>query len=135
MTSCTWRSRALPRRRRPGAPPAAPEPAAPAVDIGRVVQIPHGLAVPFHCSAACDVRATVADGISARRSLRAAGCGRLKLLPDYDAIMLRRADSVDVQVLAGAPGARTVARSSVTARLRVPRLPRLLGLEAVRRGN
>ena len=50
--------------------PAAPEPSAPAVEIGRVVQIPHGLEIPFRCSAACDVRATVPDGISGRRSLR-----------------------------------------------------------------
>jgi hypothetical protein len=49
--------------------------------------------------------------------------------------MLRRPDSVPVQVLAGAPGARTAARRSVTARLRVPRLPPLLGLSAVRRGK
>jgi hypothetical protein len=115
--------------------PAAPEPAAPAVKIGRVVQIPHGLAVPFRCSAACDVRATVPDGVSGRHSLSAAGSGRLKILPDFDPIMLRRPDSVPVQVLAGAPGARTAARRSVTARLRVPRLPPLLGLSAVRRGK
>ena len=115
--------------------PAAPEPSAPAVEIGRVVQIPHGLAIPFRCSAACDVRATVPDGISGRHSLRAAGSGRLKILPDYDPIMLRRPDSVPVQVLAGAPGVRTVARRSVTAKLRVPRLPRFLDLKAVRRGK
>jgi len=99
------------------------------------VQIPHGLAVPFRCSAACDVRATVPDGISGRHSLRAAGSGRVKILPDFDPIMLRRPDSVAVQVLAGAPGAPTVARRSVTAKLRVPRLPRLLGLEAVLRAK
>ena len=115
--------------------PAAPEPSAPAVEIGRVVQIPHGLAIPFRCSAACDVRATVPDGISGRHSLRAAGSGRLKILPDFDPIMLRRPDSVPIQVLAGAPGARTAARRSVIAKLRVPRLPRFLDLKAVRRGK
>jgi hypothetical protein len=81
------------------------------------------------------VRATVPDGISGRRSLRGAGSGRLKILPDFDPIMLRRPDSVPVQVLSGAPGVRTVARRSVTAKLRVPRLPRLLDLKAVRRGK
>jgi hypothetical protein len=81
------------------------------------------------------VRATVPDGISGRHSLKAAGSGRLKILPDFDPIMLRRPDSVPVQVLSGAPGARTANRRNVTARLRVPRLPRFLDLEAVRRGK
>jgi hypothetical protein len=115
--------------------PAAPEPAVPAVHLGRIVQIPHGLAIPFRCSAACDVRATVPDAISGRRSLRAAGSGRLKILPEFDPIMLRRPDSVPVRVLAGAPGAHTATPRSVTARLRVPRLPRFLGLRAVRDGK
>jgi hypothetical protein len=115
--------------------PAAPAPPAPAVHLGHVVQIRHGLALPFRCSAACDVRATVPDGISGRQSLAAAGSGRLKILPDYDPIMLQRADSVPVQVLSGAPGATTVTRTPVTAKLRVPRLPRFLGLKAVARGK
>jgi hypothetical protein len=115
--------------------PAAPPPPAPSVALGRVVQIRHGLAVPFRCSAACDVRATIPGGISGRRSLPAAGAGRLKILPDFGPITLRRPDSLPVQVLSGAPGARTVARRSLTARLRVPRLPRLRGLTAVRRGK
>jgi hypothetical protein len=114
---------------------AAPDPPAPRVEIGRIQQIPHGLAVPFRCSAACDVRATVPDGISARHSLRAAGSGRLKLLPEDDPIMLRRADSVPVQVLTGAPGARAVTRKTIAAKLRVPRMPRFLGLKAVRHGK
>jgi hypothetical protein len=115
--------------------PAAPPPPAPAVQLHRVVQIPHGLAVPFRCSAACDVRATVPDGISGRASLRAAGSGRVKVLPDFEPIMLRRADSVPVEVLTGAPGARTAARRSVTAKLRVPPVPPLRGLTAVLHGK
>ena len=115
--------------------PAAPEPPAPEVKIGRVVQIPHGLAIPFRCSAACDVRATVSDENSGRHSLRAAGSGRLKILPDLEPITLRHPGSVPVQVIAGAPGARRVTRRSVTAKLRVPRLPRFLDLKAVRRGK
>jgi hypothetical protein len=49
--------------------------------------------------------------------------------------VLRHPDFVPVQVLTGAPGARTVTRRAITARLRVPRLPRFLGLSAVRRGK
>src|SRR4051812_5237233 len=116
--------------------PAAAEPPAPRVVIGRIEQIPHGLAVPFRCSAACDVRATAPDAISARHSLRAAGSGRLKIVPDDDdPIRLRRADSVPVQVVTGAAGARAFTRKTITARLRVPRLPRFLGVAAVHRGN
>ena len=115
--------------------PAAAEPPAPRVEIGRIEQIRHGLAVPFRCSAACDVRATVPEGVSGTRSLRAAGSGRLKLLPDFDPIMLTRPDSVAVQVLTGAAGARAATSRTVTAKLRVPRLPRFEGLAAVRRGK
>src|SRR5262249_11484335 len=96
--------------------PAAAEPPPPDVRFGRVMQIPHGLAVPFTCSAACAVRATVGERNGGRRSLPAAGSGRLKILPDYDPIMLRRPDSVPVQLLSGAPGARAVARKSVLAK-------------------
>jgi hypothetical protein len=115
--------------------PAIPEPPAPQIEVGRIQQIRQGLAVPFRCSAACDVRATVPDGVSGSSSLPAAGSGRLNILPGYDPIMLRRPDSVAVDVLTGAPGARTPARKSITARLRVPRVPRLLGVKAVRRGD
>jgi hypothetical protein len=114
---------------------ASPEPPAPRIGIGRIAQIPHGLVIPFRCSAACDVRATVPDGIGGRRSLPGAGSGRLKLVPEYDPIILRRPDSVPVQVLTGAPGARTVTNRKLTAKLRDPRLPRFLGLKAVRRGK
>jgi hypothetical protein len=115
--------------------PAPAEPPAPQVEFGRAEQIPHGLAVPFRCSDACDVRATVPGGEGGRRSLRAAGSGRLKIVPEFDPIALRRPDSVPVQVLSGAPGAHTAATRTITAKLRVPKLPRLLGLKAVRRGK
>jgi hypothetical protein len=49
--------------------------------------------------------------------------------------MLRRPGSVAVEVLTGAPGARTAAARTVTAKLRVPPVPRFLGLTAVRRGH
>ncbi len=115
--------------------PAAADPPAPRVEIGRIEQIRHGLALPFRCSAACDVRATVPDGVTGTRSLRAAGSGRLKLMPDFDPIMLTRPDSVAVQVLTGAAGGRAATSRSVTAKLRIPDLPRFEGLTAVRRGK
>jgi len=114
---------------------AVADPPAPNVVIGRITQIRHGLGVPFRCSAACDVRATVPDGVVGTRSLRAAGSGTLKLLPDFDPIMLTRADSANVQVLTGAAGGRAATSRNVKAKLRVPRLPRLEGLAAVRRGK
>jgi hypothetical protein len=115
--------------------PAAADPPAPRVEIGRIEQIRHGLALPFRCSAACDIRATVPDGVTGTRSLRAAGSGRLKLLPDFDPIMLTRPDSVAVQVFTGAAGGRAATSRNVTAKLRVPRVPRFEGLAAVRRGK
>jgi hypothetical protein len=113
----------------------AREPAAPRIRLGRVEQIHRGLALPFRCSAACDVRAAVPGGPGGRRSLRAAGSGRLTIRPEDDHIVLRRRDSVPVQVVTGAPGARTAGRATLTAKLRVPRVPRVLGLKAVRRGK
>ena len=113
--------------------PAVADPPPPNVVIGRITQIPHGLMLPFRCSAACDVRATVPDGVGGSRSLRAAGSGRLKILPDFDPIMLTRADSLPVQILTGASGARAASSRTITAKLRVPKLPRFEGLKAVRR--
>jgi hypothetical protein len=113
----------------------APEPAAPRIGFGRVTQLHKGLVLPFDCSAACDVRATVPGGSSGRRSLRAAGSGRLTIKADLEPMVLTRPDSVAVQVMAGAPGARTVQAATLTAKLKVPRLPRVLGLRAVRRGR
>ena len=40
-----------------------------------------------------------------------------------------------VELVSGAPGARTATRRTVTARLRVAPVPRLLGITAVRRGK
>jgi hypothetical protein len=114
---------------------AAPEPPAPRVEAGRIRQIPHGLAVPFRCSAACDVRAAVPGEVVGQRSLQAAGSGLLKLDADENQILLRRPDSVRVELVSGAPGARTASRSAKTAKLRIPPVPRLLGITAVRRGK
>src|SRR5262249_15414821 len=52
-----------------------------------------------------------------------------------EGIVLRRPDSVPVQVLTGAEGARSAARVTRTAHLRYPKLPRMRGLKAVRRGS
>jgi hypothetical protein len=114
----------------------APDPPAPRIRLGRVEQLRKGgLALPFRCSAACDVRATVPGGANGRHSLRAAGSGRLTIKPVGEGIVLRRPDSVPVQVLTGAAGVRSPGRFTLTARLRFPRLPRVLGLKAVRRGK
>ena len=115
--------------------PAAPAPPVRQVRLGRIRQVHQGLAVPFRCSAACDVRAAVPDDVFGRRSLRGAGSGLLTLRADEYPILLRRPDSVRVEVVSGAPGARTATRRTVTARLRVPQVPRLLGITAVRRGK
>ncbi len=113
----------------------APDPPAPRIRLGRVEQLRAGLALPFRCSAACDVRASVPGGADGRHSLRAAGSGRLTIKPVGEGIVLRRPDSVPVQVLTGASGARIAGRVTLTAHLRFPRLPRMLGLKAVRRGK
>ena len=113
----------------------APGPPAPRIRLGRVEQLRAGLALPFRCSAACDVRAAVPGGADGRRSLRTPGAGRLTIKPVGEGIVLRRPDSVPVQVWTGAAGARSAERVTLTARLRFPRLPRVLGLKAVRRGK
>jgi hypothetical protein len=115
--------------------PETPDPPAPRVHLGRVEQIRGGLALPFRCSAACDVRAAVPGGSGGRRSLRAAGSGRLKIQHITDPIVLARPDSVPVHVFTGPSGGRVGRAHTLIARLRVPRLPRVLGLKAVRRGN
>jgi len=114
---------------------AAPGLPAPRVQFGRIQQIHHGLEVPFTCSAACDVRAAVPEDVSGGRSLRAAGSGLLKLLGDDSQIQLRRPDAVRVALISGAPGARTPTRHMATAKLRIPPVPRLLGITAVRQAN
>ncbi len=114
---------------------AAPEPPAPRVTLGRLQQIQGGLALPFRCSAACDLRAAVRGGSGARRSLLAAGSGRLTIKADIYPIVLTRPDSVPVSVWSGASGARTARAETLTAKLKVTRLPRVVGLKAVRRGQ
>jgi len=114
---------------------AAPEPPAPRVTLGHVVRIHGGLALPFSCSAACDVRATVPVSVSGTRSLPAAGSGSVPIVPDSGPISLRRPDSVPVEVLTGPPGARAFATRTITAKLRPPPIPRFLGLTAIRRGR
>jgi hypothetical protein len=113
----------------------APEPPAPRVTLGRVRQIQGGLELPFRCSAACDVRAAVRGGTGARRSLLVAGSGHLTIKADLYPIVLTRPDSAPVSVWSGAPGARTPRVDTLTAKLKLPRLPRVLGLKAVRRGD
>jgi hypothetical protein len=115
--------------------PARAEPPVPRVEFGQIRRIPGGLALPFRCSAACDVRATVPDSVSGTRSLPAAGSARVRIVPTISPIMLRRPDSVAVDVLTGPPGARAAAARTLTAKLRVPPLPRFLGLTAIRRGH
>jgi hypothetical protein len=112
-----------------------PDPPSPRIQLGRVTQIRGGLELPFRCSAPCDVRATVRGGSGGKGSLRAAGSGRLRIEPVGEGIVLVRPDSVPVQVLTGASGARTAGRVKLTARLRVSRTPRVIGLKAVRRGT
>jgi hypothetical protein len=114
---------------------AAPEPPAPQVTLGRVQQIQGGLELPFRCSAACDVRAAVRGGSGARRSLLAAGSGRLTIKADIYPIVLTRPDSAPVSVWSGAAGARTARAETLTAKLKVTPLARVLGLKAVRRGQ
>jgi hypothetical protein len=115
--------------------PPAPEPPAPEIRLGRVEQHGRTLALPFRCSAACDVRAVVPGGSGGRRSLPAAGSGRLIVDANVEPIVLTRPDSVRMQVVSGAAGARTARTDLLTARLKVPRLPRVLGLRALRHGK
>jgi len=114
---------------------AAAEPPAPKVTFGRAQKLGGRLVVPFRCSAACDVRAAVHGPSGARRSLLAAGSGRLTITTRIQPIVLTRADAVRVSAWSGAPGARTARAQTLTAKLKVTRLPRVLGLKAVRRGE
>jgi hypothetical protein len=114
---------------------AAPEPAAPRVTIGRpresALRPGQALVLPVRCSAACDLRVTVA-GSQAERSLTRAGTVTVRLVPPDRAIAPVRPGRVRVVVRSSAPGARTVTRTTATPRLRrLPALP-LPHIEAIR---
>ncbi len=118
--------------------PAAPEPAAPRVTVGRprrsALRPGEALVLPIRCSAACDLDVTLASGATqgVERSLSRAGTVTVRLSPPGRAIAPVRPGRVRVTVLSSAPGARTVTRTVATPRLRrLPALP-LPRVEAVR---
>jgi hypothetical protein len=113
----------------------APPPPFPHVTLGTVTPVRHGLVVPFRCSAACDVRASVPGGAEGLASLKGAGTARLKLDAEYDPIPVPASGRVAMRVLSGPPGARTPRGRTVAVRLRKPALPHLLRLTARRRGR
>ena len=89
--------------------------------------------VPVRCSAACDLRVSLAAvGSRAERSLTRAGTVTVRLMPADRAIAPVRPGPVRVTVHASAPGARTTTRTIATPRLRrLPALP-LPHIEAIR---
>ena len=118
--------------------PAAPEPAAPRVTVGRprasALRPGQALVLPVRCSAACDLSVTVAGyrGQAVQRSLTRAGTVTVRLTPPNRAIAPVRPGPVRVTVRSSAPGARTATRTIATPRLRrLPALP-LPHIQAVR---
>ena len=118
--------------------PAAPEPTAPRVTVGRpresALRPAQVLVLPVRCSAACDLSvALAAYGTQAvERSLTRAGTVTVRLTPPNRAIAPVRPGPVRVTVHSSAPGARTATRTIATPRLRrLPALP-LPRIEAVR---
>ncbi len=113
-----------------GVPPA-PEPAAPRVTVGQpresALRPGQSLALPVRCSAACDLKLTLAakgGGLTAERSLTRAGTVTVQLGPPGRAIAPVRPGPVRIIVQSSAPGARTVTRTIARPRLRrLPALP------------
>jgi hypothetical protein len=118
--------------------PAAPEPAAPRVTVGRpresALRPAQALVLPVRCSAACDLSVGLRGygGQGVERSLARAGTVAVTLMPGGRAIAPARPGRVRITVRASAPGARTTTRTVATPRLRrLPALP-LPRIEAVR---
>ena len=118
--------------------PAAPEPAAPRVTVGRpresVLRPGQALVLPVHCSAACDLSVTLAadEPVGVERSLSRAGTVSVRLVPPGRAIAPVHPGPVRVTIRSSAPSARTTARTIATPRLRrLPALP-LPNIQAVR---
>jgi hypothetical protein len=111
--------------------PAAREHATPRVTVGQpresALRPGQKLALPVGCSAACDLKVTLAvkDGeLTAERSLTRAGTVTVHLGPSSRPIAPVRPGPVPVDVQSSAPGARTVTRTIARPRLRrLPALP------------
>jgi hypothetical protein len=122
----------------------AADPPAPSVGVlpprRRVIGARDPLKLAVHCSAACDVRASVVgDAVAtATVSLRRAGDAELAIEPSIRPIATVRGGPVRVLVRYGGPGARHAAAKSLTIELRRrpgPPQPRLLGAVARRDGD
>ena len=98
------------------------------------------LALPVRCSAACDVRAQIGDGVfgsSAHVTLPNAGATILELDPGLEALVSAK-PTLQVQVRHSAPGARHATTTAFTVPLRRPSgpvLPRARDLVARRDGD
>jgi hypothetical protein len=122
----------------------AADPPAPSVRVlpprGRLTGARDSLKLAVRCSAACDVRASVAGDAAASGtiSLRRAGDAQLTIEPSARPIATLRGGPVRVLVRYGGPGARRAAAKSLTIELRrrpSPPRPRLLGAVARRDGD
>ena len=120
-----------------------PATAMPNVRVGapvkRVLGYGDALRLPIRCSGPCSVRAQVigragSDGLT---TLVRGGRGELRIEPGTEPIARRKAETVRVRVTYGAPGSVRPRTQTVSVRIQrsnAPR-PRLVGVEAVRRGN
>jgi hypothetical protein len=122
---------------------AAADPAPPTVTLGRprdsVLKADQKLELPVRCSAACDVRVDLPDRFGAADfiSLPSAGTRTAALAAVFSPIAPRRRGPVRVRLRFAAPGARGATERIETVTLQPEpkaRVPRLLGLRAVRHG-
>jgi hypothetical protein len=120
----------------------APAPAAPELTVGvprdRSLRPAQPLVLPVRCSAACDIRATIAgQHFPTTASLTRAGTAVLRFNHDANGVVPKRGP-LKVQLRWSAPGARTASSRTVSLRLRrlpAPPLPRLLDVRARRAAN
>jgi hypothetical protein len=120
--------------------PAAPDSAAPALEVGAPLDASlrpaQPLVLPVHCAAACDVRADTGIGVfDPRLTLTEAGTARLQIDPPGKALAPERPGPIKVKLRWSAPGARVAQERTISVRLRrlpVPPFPRLLDVRARR---
>jgi hypothetical protein len=124
--------------------PAPPASSPPRVSLGpprnTVLKPAEALALPVRCSAACDVRVDLPGRYEQVEflSLPRAGTRVAKFQPLLGPVAPLKSGPVRVRVRYAAPGAQTSAERVETVTLRrlpAKRVPRVLGLEAVRRGS
>jgi len=107
----------------------------------RALRPSQSLVLPIRCSAACDVRATLADRppeLDVTATLTAAGTAELKFEPAADPVAPANGKALKVTLRYGPPGTRSPLTKTVRVKLKrlpAPPLPHLVNVRVVRDGK